>query len=150
VKTVDDVGAASLRELGRMTRGQVEALTDDARAARRERLLADPTPWGINRIADEFGMKSRDAVAKWRGNYLRTGQVGANALPAPANEDECLKPGDTAASAASPVWPAGAIRAWGVQCGRMDEDFVPRPGGRRPPGRTPRTAVDDDPVPAAA
>lgn len=163
--TVESVRAApadEVRERVRlMTLGQLAdlprevtlALPEDARRLRRDRLADDPTPWGIPAIMRASGL-GRDAVSRWRTNYINTGTESANALPPPANEEECKKPGETGSKRGGggvPWWPAGVIRRWlSGAAERADEDFYPFPKGRKPTGRPPGTGKKKTTSAAAA
>lgn len=138
----------TLRELAAMTREQVEALPDDERQIRRDRLRDDKSQvWGLRDIADMLDLAPR-SVTRFRNRYLNNGGHEDNeALCAPdpeINSDRIKQPGDpnTARGESPRFWPATA-RRWGRAYERLDEDYFPRPGGRKP-GPAPRQRDSDD------
>jgi hypothetical protein len=146
------VTSMTVKQMRAMSREEVEALDPADREYRRGRIAGDPTPVGIRQIA-EMANVGRDAVSGWRGVYLETGESSDEALVEPdpdLNGDDVRKPGEISTGrGGSPRWRASTVWAWLHGTGRVDDDYFPRPGGRKPPGRPPRQRADTEPEPAA-
>jgi hypothetical protein len=121
------VHTVSLVGLAGMSREQVEALPEPARAARRQRLYDDPTMWDSEQVWTAAGV-GRAGFQKWRNAYLR-GEVGDDVLPKPDNEDteDVKRPGETRARGSDRAkWQAGRMRRWLKDTERNDIDLFPR------------------------
>ena len=141
------VTSMTVAQLARMAREQVDQLDPADRQYRRDRLAEDDTPVGIRQVAVMAGC-GRSGVSKWRSAYLATGEESDEALCEPdpdLNTGDVRKPGEVSIGRGdSPKWRARTIRGWLRRTGRADEDYFPRPGGRKPPGRPPRPRDESD------
>lgn len=138
------VATMPMRDLADLPRETVSAWPDEAREARRERLLGDRTRVKIPGIA-AIGGVGRDAVAKWRGHNLKTGEVNTHGLLAPILEPHEVGPDgrEIVVPGAKPSrdWYAGDVRGWLHDTERIDDDFYPPEtgrAGRKPSGRAPQ------------
>jgi hypothetical protein len=141
----------------------VEALPDEVLTWRREKLLASRKPMTGGQVREAIGVGDKH-FQRLRTNYLAAGVEGFDALPAPDEElsdDDIRRPGDNSKSrrSGSPRWTLGDIVRWTIERERVDPDrrgnltLILRPGGRKPPGRTPAPKLPEqraEQVPAAA
>jgi hypothetical protein len=129
---------------------------------RREKLLASRKGVNLRQVATAIGASEKH-VSRLRKNYLATGVESFDALPAPDDElsdDDIRRPGDGRTSrGGSARWRLCEIVRWMIDRDRTDEKrngaltLILRPGGRKPPGRTPQPKVPaqrGEQVPAAA
>lgn len=108
---LERIHAMPLVELATMTREAVEAMPEEARAARRERLYNDPTIWDGSDFAAAAGV-GESAIKKWRNNYLN-GKPGGLLRPCNEDTDDIKKPGETRQrSNDRPKYRAGEARRW--------------------------------------
>lgn len=125
----------------------VLALPVDVLHARRDRLLASRYPLNGTKFARIAGCTTNH-FGRLRSAYITNGGVEShNALPAPdpdlSDEDmkQPLRPGEKPTrgrASGTPRWALGDALRWLTQYERAHPDtLILRPGGRKPPGRTP-------------
>lgn len=143
------VAAMPIRELAALPRDEVRAWPDEVREARRERMFGSRRRVKIPHIADMGGV-GRDAVAKWRGHNLKTGEVNVHGLLMPIlSEDEIGPDGRELVEAGrkpSRDWHEGDVWRWYDDTDRLDYDLYPPEegrAGRKPSGRPPRPRTGD-------
>lgn len=116
---------------------------------RRAKLLASRKGVSMKQLPIVIGSGDKH-VQRLRKNYLDSGEEGFDALPAPdpeLSDDDIRRPGDgKTCRGGSARWTLGDLVRWLIERERTDEDrngtltLLLRPGGRKPPGRTPSAA----------
>ncbi len=134
-RTLREVEAATPTALAMMTRAQVDELPRAAAARRVEIMLAaHDTKWGLPELMAWFGV-GRSAVSRWRWRQNAGDEVNGvrTVLPVPLAEKRRHPNGQR-----GPQWPLPQLLVWARELNRCDRhDYVPYPGGRKSPGRTP-------------
>lgn len=123
------------------------ALPGDVLEWRRDRLLASRKGVNARQAAEAIGVGDKH-FQRLRKNFLETGTEGFDALPAPdpeLSDDDVRVPGDgRTARGGAARWTLGVLVRWTIERERVDParngavTLILRPGGRKPPGRTPR------------
>lgn len=125
----------------------VLALPEGALEWRRAKLLASRKAVTARQAAGAIGASEKH-FARLRKNYLDSGEEGFDALPAPdpeLSDDDVRRPGDGRRGRGGAArWTLDELVRWTIERERVDENrngaltLLLRPGGRKPPGRTPR------------
>jgi hypothetical protein len=138
----------------------VLALPDEVLEWRRDRLLSSRKGVSAKQAAQALGVSDKH-FQRLRKNYLDTGEEGFDAVPAPdddLSDDDVRRPGDgKTIRGGAARWTLDVLVRWLIERERTDPErrgaltLILRPGGRKPPGRTPSRVPEQrtELVPAA-